>query len=139
MIAFDTDLFSELLAGADEYSRRVEKLPPDRLCITVITVEEVLRGLLDVVRKAQAGKGRHRPEVAYERLRKTVGVIGRWVVLPYSSEAHTQLEAWRASRLPVKPQDRRVAAICMAAGATLITRNRRDFERVPGLDVEFWP
>jgi predicted nucleic acid-binding protein len=29
-------------------------------------------------------------------------------------------------------------AICVAHNAKLITRNRRDFERIPGLIVEFW-
>jgi predicted nucleic acid-binding protein len=32
----------------------------------------------------------------------------------------------------------RIAAICVAHSATLISRNRRDFDQVPGLMVEYW-
>jgi predicted nucleic acid-binding protein len=34
--------------------------------------------------------------------------------------------------------DLRIAAIGVAHSATLISRYRWDFERVPGLSVEFW-
>jgi predicted nucleic acid-binding protein len=32
----------------------------------------------------------------------------------------------------------RIAAICVVNSATLVTRNRRDFEHMPGLAVDFW-
>jgi tRNA(fMet)-specific endonuclease VapC len=34
--------------------------------------------------------------------------------------------------------DLRIASVVLDHSATLITRNRRDFERVPGLMIEDW-
>jgi predicted nucleic acid-binding protein len=38
----------------------------------------------------------------------------------------------------VGTHDLRIAAICVVHEDTLISRNRQDYTRVPGLHVEFW-
>ncbi len=40
--------------------------------------------------------------------------------------------------LNVRKMDLRIAAIVLEKGATLVSRNLRDFRRVPGLRVEDW-
>ena len=47
--------------------------------------------------------------------------------------------SWRAARIRVKPMDMRIAAIAIHAGATLVTRNARDFRLIPGLSLDVWP
>ena len=39
---------------------------------------------------------------------------------------------------PIGPHDALIAATALAHGATLVTRNLREFRRVKGLRVEDW-
>jgi len=52
--------------------------------------------------------------------------------------AWTQFESLVSAKLYVKHNDLRIAAIAKEIGATVVTRNRRDFGRVPGLIIEDW-
>ncbi len=60
------------------------------------------------------------------------------IVLPYTAEAEVHFEDWRKQKLRIGTHDLRIAATAVVHSATLVSRNRRDFERVPGLKVEFW-
>jgi tRNA(fMet)-specific endonuclease VapC len=52
--------------------------------------------------------------------------------------ARTQFESLIGAKLNVKHNDLRIAAVAKDIGATVVTRNRRDFGRVPGLMIEDW-
>jgi tRNA(fMet)-specific endonuclease VapC len=41
-------------------------------------------------------------------------------------------------RLNVGKMDLRIAAIALEHGAVVVTRNTRDFQRIPGVTVEDW-
>ena len=104
----------------------------------VIVIEEIIRGMLNVIRQAEAGKARVNLERAYELFQETFNKT-RWLqILSYTSSAESLYQQWRQQGVRISTHDLRIAAICVANNAKLISRNRRDFERVPGLGVEFW-
>ena len=138
MTAFDTDLLSDILRGVEKYRDRYSALPVAERSVTVVTCEEVYRGRLNAIRKAD-GAGRVAELLtAYEELRTTVRQFGSLVVLPYTPAAHALFLAWRAAKIRVGSGDLRIAAIAVAHDIELVTRNRRDFDQVPGLNLTVW-
>lgn len=64
------------------------------------------------------------------------------MVVPFDTSA---IHAYAAIRLvlerdgtPIGPNDLLIAAQAKAAGLVMVTGNRREFDRVPGLTVETW-
>jgi tRNA(fMet)-specific endonuclease VapC len=138
MIAYDTDVLTDLLYGKPDVVARAAAVPVAEQMVPVVVAEEILRGRLDLVRRAEAGKARMTLEAAYELLRQAFLDLRQMNILPYTADADTHFSLWRGQKLKVKTHDLRIAAIAFAHGATLVSRNRRDYELVPGLALELW-
>lgn len=52
--------------------------------------------------------------------------------------AADEFAALRNAKIRVGTMDLKIASICLAQGATLLTRNHVDFEMVPKLRIEDW-
>jgi tRNA(fMet)-specific endonuclease VapC len=131
----DTDTLSLLEQGHPQVRQRFQAQPPSDLAITVISVEEQLSGRQAALRTAR------RPDElaqAYERLADTVHVLARFTILPFPTAAIARFQQLLRQRLNVRRSDLRIAAIVLEDGGTLVTRNTRDFSRVPGLVLEDW-
>ncbi len=138
MNAFDTDILSELLLDNAVYTQRAEIIPAADKVIPVVALEEVLRGRLDAIRRAQAGRIRLTLDRAYDLFRDAIEDTQEYRLLPYTAAAHTLFQQWRAAKIRVGTNDMRIAAICMVHGATLVTRNVRDYAQIPGLTFDVW-
>lgn len=138
MTAFDTDVLTDIAKRVPQVLTRAAAVPPDQRFVPVVVAEEVLRGQLASVRAAQSGGGRVTLERAYAYLEETLRALKDAQLLSYTNTADALFIAWRAAKLKVGVQDLRIAAICLAHGAKLITRNARDYAQVPGLNLEVW-
>jgi predicted nucleic acid-binding protein len=58
MKAFDTDILTEILAGNPAYAERIAHVLVDEQAAPIVAVEEIIRGRLNTIRQAEAGKGR---------------------------------------------------------------------------------
>jgi tRNA(fMet)-specific endonuclease VapC len=138
MTAFDTDVVTAVMLGDATCVGRAAAIPGHQQGIPIIVVEEIVRGRLNVIRQAEAGKSRISIDRAYELFEETLRDVRQLHILSYTAEAETRYQQWRQQGIRISTHDLRIAAICVVHGARLISRNRRDFERVPGLVVEFW-
>jgi tRNA(fMet)-specific endonuclease VapC len=59
-------------------------------------------------------------------------------VLPFDPPAATEFDALIAQRLRVAMMDLRIASIALSRKLVLLTRNARDFGKVPGLITQDW-
>lgn len=131
----DTDTLSLFRRGNPHVIARLQATDPGEAGITVITVEEQLTGWYALLRKVRTP-----PETAaaYERLAKTVTFLGSLPILPFTEAAIARFQRLLNLKLNVGAMDLRIAAIALEAGATVITRNTRDFSRIPDLMIEDW-
>lgn len=139
MYLLDTDTTSNLLdvrRTSTALRERVRTIPLDDLAICVVTLEEMLRGTLDVIRQSQMKK-LYLVE-AYEEFRVLYAQLYRFTILPFTSEAERVLNAFPASIKRVGVNDCRIAAIAIVHGCTVVTANTQHFNKIPGLTIEDW-
>ena len=138
MIAFDTDVLTEILLGNAAFVKRASAIPLAEQSLPPIVIEEIMRGRLNIIRQAEAGRDSISISNAYQFFEDTFRDFRRVHVLSYTSQAETLYQEWRGQGIRTATHDLRIAALCVTHSAKLISRNRRDFEKVPGLSVEYW-
>ena len=138
MIAFDTDVLTEILLGNSVFVDRAAGIPANEQAIPVVVVEEVIRGRLNVIRRAEAGKAPVSIDLAYHLLQKTLNDFHHVQILAYTPAAESLFQQWRDQKVRVATHDLRIAATCVTQSVKLVSRNRKDFTQIPDLDVEFW-
>jgi tRNA(fMet)-specific endonuclease VapC len=135
LYALDTDTLSLFETQHPSVLARVLATPPDQLAITAITVREKIDGWYGLLARIKSPADEER---VYQRLTDAVKICASVRVLPYTVAAIARYRTLHAAKLNVRPMDLRIAAVALEQGAIVVTRNRRDFERVPGLVVEDW-
>jgi tRNA(fMet)-specific endonuclease VapC len=136
MTLLDTDTLSLLLAGKEPVLTRLRQAA-DQLAISVITKVEILRGRYDFLLKASDGAQLQRAQSWLEQIEQE---LDGWNVVGINAAAAAQFDRLRHIRnlKRIGRADLLIASIALAHRATLITRNRRHFRQVPGLNLENW-
>ncbi|MDI6792149.1 MAG: type II toxin-antitoxin system VapC family toxin [bacterium] len=112
---------------------KIQTCAPEELAITVVTVEEQMRGRL-----AQLGRPRVNLTAAYDQLRATSDYFCGLSIPLFDETAQQRYQQLCSQKIRIGTLDLRIAAIALRQNAILITRNRCDFERVTGLRLEDW-
>ncbi|WP_225902705.1 type II toxin-antitoxin system VapC family toxin [Pseudanabaena sp. PCC 6802] len=134
----DTDHLSLYERGYSAIRDRifaVQQNTDDALFITVISVEEQFAGRLAQIRKATTPQNLIS---AYKYLRNTFVLFSDLEILDYDTRADERFREFRKTGLHIGTRDLRIAAISLVNAGILLTRNSRDFEKVPGLMIQDW-
>jgi tRNA(fMet)-specific endonuclease VapC len=132
----DTDTLSLLQQGNATVLQRVNSHPIADIAISVISIQEQMQGSLIAISRART---RQQLALAYDRLMsRYLPLWFRFTVLSFPKSVILRFEHLRSLRLNVGSMDLRIAAVALENGLTVVTRNRRDFGRVPGLASDDW-
>ncbi len=125
----DTSICIFTVKNRPQHVREAFNRHHGQLCMSSISLMELIYG----AEKSAA------PE---KNLSVVEGFAARLEVLAYDemAAAHTgQLRAELArGGIPIRPYDQLIAGHARSRGLILVTNNRREFDRVPGLRVEDW-
>lgn len=131
-LLIDTSVFIQLERSRTDVAAVLAPWATEELFLSCVTASELLHGL-------------HRASDPGIRLRRSAyieAVLEQMPVLPIDltvARTHAQLWAELASSGQlIGPHDLWLAATSISLGLGLLTVNRREFQRVPGLRVECW-
>jgi tRNA(fMet)-specific endonuclease VapC len=131
MLILDSNTISYYFRGDPQVVPRLQATPPADVGVPAIVEYELRYGLL-----------RLPPEAAHPRLAALSTLLRPMQVLSFDSEcaAHAARlrAALEAAGVPIGPHDILIAATAVRYQATLVTRNVREFSRVPGLQWQNW-
>lgn len=138
MYLLDTDHLSVLERGgaeAERLRRRLQTVPPNEVAATVVSYEEQTRGWLSYLAKARSLTDQ---VTAYSYLQRHLQVFCAIPLLAFDPAAAAIVQHLQQQRIRIGTMDLKIASITLANGATLLSRNVTDFQKVPGLLVEDW-
>lgn len=132
---FDTDHLTLYSHRHPQLMPRMAVQPPDAVGVSAVAAEESMRGRLAALSQARTGFMRI---LQYRHLLESLDLLSQYLLVPYDQVSENHFQQLRSLRLKVGTQDLKIAAVALANNVVLLTRNRRDFGRVPGLRIDDW-
>ena len=125
----DTNIVIYTIKNRPASARKAFMRHEGRMCISSVTWGELVYG----------AESSSEPE---RNLTDIEGFAARLETVPFDISAATHFgqlraELYKAGK-PIGPYDMMIAGHARALGLVLVTNNRKEFERVPGLRVENW-
>lgn len=131
MAIFDTDFIVAILRGNDEAGRRYDFYAASGLQLrtTSITVMELLHGA-------------HLHAQSIQKLQDVQKVLDCLEVIPFDTHAARQcaliMAVNKQKKVEIGLPDLQIGSCALAISDFIVTRNLKDFSRIPGLSIEKW-
>lgn len=132
---FDTDHISLAQRQDEQVLANLSRTPASEIAVTAVSVAEQFQGRLSAIRQA-----RNEAEASrrFGYLVQTLDYFRPLQILAYDELAVRIFEQLRSERIRIGTQDLRIASIALKHKAIVVTRNERDFGRIPGLQLRNW-
>ncbi len=137
VVILDTNHFQELRENSvygQRLVKRISDLDAEVFCC-IVAAEESLKGWLAFIHSRKNGAEQLEP---YARLLDCIVTLNKFTILPFDRDAAAEFHLLQQNLPRIGRMDLKIAAIALAHDATLLSRNLRDFDQIPGLRVENW-
>ena len=137
MIILDTDCLSlpERQTG-ENYLRlqsKLDEFPSDEIVTTIITYEEQMRGWMAFLARMRSIEEQ---VFAYETLKQYFDYFKTLTVIDFDKNAAEIYKNLKSNKIRIGSMDLKIASIAVSHNAILVSRNLKDFEQVPNLNVK---
>lgn len=126
----DTNVVSDFARGEAAVVERLQREEPANLALSVISELEIEYGL------------QRAPHIAARVADVMRQILGAVALISFEHEdarlAAVVRNQLAAAGTPIGPYDLLLAATALRRGLVFVTHNTREFERVPGLNLEDW-
>jgi tRNA(fMet)-specific endonuclease VapC len=135
----DTDHISILQKQSGREYRalmpRIAQASPAELAFCIVSFHEQVLGCNTYIAQAKTTADVVRGYLMFDRV---LSAFAAALVLPFDAKASAVFDGLMGKRVRIATMDLRIASIALSQGLTLLTRNSRDFSRVPQLLIEDW-
>ena len=133
----DTNHFREVAEGTAYANGLSERAAVQRaeVFLSIVAVQEATSGWLARINSLSAGRDQVRSSASFQ---KTITAFTNYSILPFDTDAAEIFHKLKREHPRTGTMDLKIAAVCLAHDATLLTRNVGDFENSTDLRVENW-
>jgi tRNA(fMet)-specific endonuclease VapC len=135
----DTDHLSLFQREHPTVTQHLKQINFVNTAITVVTLEEQIKGWLNVINSYNNQPSQSEKLIlAYKGLRDGIEYLNKIQLLDFEQSAYNVYQELVRQRIRIGTKDLRIAAITLSINAILVTRNTKDFAKVPNLQIEDW-
>jgi predicted nucleic acid-binding protein len=135
----DTDTMTEYLYGfaSLQVGSKLRNILMFQVAISIVTYTELLQGWVAEINRCLS---RPKSDIcrAYDNLAQAQEDLRAFDTIRYTSQAEAIFQAFPSSVKRLGTNDCRIAATALAHGLVVVTRNTRDFAKIPGVKFEDW-
>ncbi|WP_342597185.1 type II toxin-antitoxin system VapC family toxin [Cyanobacterium aponinum UTEX 3222] len=135
----DTDHISFLQRKSDiEHEiliRRIRNYSPDDFAFSIISFHEQIIGAHTYIIRSQNSENLYK---GYRLLQQIINSFSEARILDFEKDAIAIFQQLKNQKIGVSTMDLRIASIALSRNLILLTRNQKDFTKIPNLIIEDW-
>jgi tRNA(fMet)-specific endonuclease VapC len=137
VFVLDSDILSLYHHGHERIQSRLSSCAASEVAVTIVSHAEIMKARYEYLLKAA---NRAELQIAQQWIENSIGLLSSLQTLKLDDLAIDQFETLLQMRgfRRIGRADILIASIVLAHDATLVTRNVRDFSRIPRLRYENW-